>query len=601
MYKYFVLTIIVLSSCSRDLILTDGSNTDFVIVVSEHAGEMELKAAREFQRLLALCSSVELSIITEAQKSRGCEIVIGDTHHGLPHAVGDLQADGFTIQTAGKKLFIQGGSGKGCLYGVYTFFETFLGFRCFSPDVFKYPSLQRVKVPADILDTQIPINVYRNTFYEVANDPFYADWHKLKNYREPDWGLFVHTFDRLVPVNTYFDDHPEYFAFVDGTRVRSQAPYIPSFPPQLCLTNLDVLRVVIENLSKMMEEKPEALYWSVSSADTGEKCPYACTCDDCAALDEASDSPSGSVITFVNKVAQRFPDKIISTLAYRYTRKAPKAVKPLPNVNIMLCTIECDRNYPIENDATVGSFRYDFDEWSKITDNFIMWDYVIQFSNLMAPFPNLRVLQPNMQYFVRNGVSAHFQQGNISKGGEFCELRPYLIAKLLWNPDVDLQAVMTDFLEGYYEEAGSYIAQYIELMHNELERSGLKLTIYGNPADHAAEGFLRDELMDQYNSFFDDAEKSVQDKPDVLERVRTARLPLTFSLFEIAKRRGVTETRVFENTGDAIRVRPEILKKLDNFQQLCNKTGVHLMQEGRLTPDEYCERLKSFLINIKQN
>lgn len=103
-----------------------------------------------------------------------------------------------------------------------------------------------------------------------------------------------------------------------------------------------------------------------------------------------------------------------------------------------------------------------------------MWDYVIQFSNLMAPYPNLRTLQPNMQYFVRNGVTAQFQQGNISKGGEFCELRPYLVARLLWNPDVDIRAELADFLSGYYEEAGPHIAAYIDLMHDELEKSACR-------------------------------------------------------------------------------------------------------------------------------
>jgi len=578
--------------------LTNGRDTNYVIVISGNASETERKAAHEFQRLLALSSTVELPIMTDDQKERRYEIVIGYTNRDIPQTVGDLKSDGFTIQTGEKKLFIQGGTGKGCLYGVYTFFEIYLGYRCYSSSVFKYPSLERVTVPAGILDTQIPVNIYRNIFYEVADDPFYRDWHKLKNYKEPDWGMFVHTFDRLVPEETYFDAHPEYYALVNGKRVRNQAPLIPSFPAQLCLTNPDVLRIVVDTLSKMMKEKPEALYWSVSQGDSSFEDSFACTCDNCAALDAASNSPSGSIITFVNQVAQHFPDKIISTLAYLYSRKAPQVVKPAPNVNIMLCTIECDRHYPIEADTTAGAFRYDFDNWSRLTDNFILWDYTIQFSNLLAQFPNLRVLQPNLQYFVRNGVSSHFQQGNISKGGEWCELRPYLIAKLLWNPDIDVQAVMTDFLEGYYEEAAPYIAQYIELMHDELEKSGLKLSISGNPADHSEEGFLRSELMVQYETFFNEAEKLVLDKPEVLERVQTARLPLTFSLFEIAKRNGIVETRVFENKDGTVRVRPEVLEKLEEFHELCNKIGVRFLAEGHTTPNQYCERMKSFFVNI---
>jgi len=595
MYRLLILGIVLFSSCGNELILTSGGKTDYVIVIPRDASDMERKAATEFQRLLALGGAVELPIVTDDQKSRGYEVVIGATNRDIPLSVSDLQKDGYTIQSNAKKLFIQGGTGKGCLYGVYSFFETYLGYRCYSPTVFKYPSLQRVAVSAGINDTQIPVNVYRNTYYAVAEDTFYADWHKV-NHIKPDWGMWVHTFASLIPPDKYFADHPEYFALVNGKRVGKQAD--EHLAAQLCLTNPDVLRVVIENLGKMMEDQPDALYWSVSQNDTYPDPSFNCTCDGCAALDNASGSPSGSIITFVNKVAQHFPDKVISTLAYRYSRSAPKAVKPASNVNIMLCTIECDRNAPIATDEASTSFRNDFEEWSKMTRNILMWDYVIQFSNLMAPFPNLRTIQPNLQYFSRNNVNALFQQGNKSRGGEFCELRPYLIAKLMWNPDVDIQAVMTDFLEGYYEEAAPFIANYIQLMHDELDKSGLKLTIYGNPADHAEKGFLQSELMIQYEQFFDAAEKAVMGKPEVLERVQTARLPLAFSLFEIAKRKGAAETRAFETINGKTRLRPEVLQQLEQFRQLCNKTGVRFIHEGGVTPDEYCEQTKTALLKI---
>ena len=585
-------TVLAEAKDGENLVLAAETGTDFVIVIPEEAGKTEQKAAKEFQRLLAICSTIEVPIVTDTQNDTGFEIVIGNSNRGLPQLAGDLQADGFTIQTDKNKLFIQGGTGKGCLYGVYTFFEKYFGFRCYSPSVFKYPSLKSVTVPVDLRDTQIPVNVYRNVYYEVAQDSFYADWHKL-NHMKPDWGLFVHTFETLVPVEKYYAEHPEYFALIDGKRVAKQAD--EHLPAQLCLTNPDVLQVVIENLGQMIQENPDALYWSVSQGDTYADQPYNCTCDNCMALDAESNSLSGSIITFVNKVAQHFPDKMISTLAYRYSRSAPQAVKPAPNVNIMLCTIECDRNSPIANTTASEAFCSDFEDWSKLTHNILMWDYVIQFSNLMAPFPNLRVLQPNMQYFAAHGVNAHFQQGNISKGGEYCELRPYLIAKLLWDPDMDFQAVMTDFLEGYYEEAAPFVGKYIQLTHDELEKSGLKLTIYGNPADHSDDGFLRAELMEQYDVIFDEAEKAVKNKPDVLERLQIARLPLIYSLFEIAKRNGVKETRVFENTNGKTQVRPEAMEKLDQFRKLCNKTRVQHLREGGLTSDEYCEQVKQFL------
>ena len=47
------------------------------------------------------------------------------------------------------------------------------------------------------------------------------------------------------------------------------------------------------------------------------------------ALDEKEGSHSGTMMNFVNQVAEQFPDYMISTLAYEYTRKAPATIKPL--------------------------------------------------------------------------------------------------------------------------------------------------------------------------------------------------------------------------------------------------------------------------------
>lgn len=584
-----------LVSCDRKLTLVADGQSDYAIVIPQNATPVEKKAADEFSRLLRLSTSVGLPVVTDAEKPRSREILIGNTSRRESAGTTDLQTDGFTIRTSGPKLSIRGGSEKGTLYGVYTFFDKYLGYRCYSPTVFRYPHLQTVELEAPIDDTEIPVNVYRNVFYAVAEDPFYADWHKL-DHMKPDWGMWVHTFASLVPADEYFKDHPEYFALVDGKRVGRQAD--PHLTAQLCLSNPDVLETVVANLREQMAAQPDAMYWSVSQNDTYADQPYNCTCPACAATDEKAGSPSGSILTFVNRVAERFPDKVISTLAYRYGRKAPQGVVPADNVNIMLCDIECNRHRPIETDSTSASFREDFEAWGRIAKNILMWDYVIQFSNLMAPYPNLRTLKPNMQYFVRNGVTAQFQQGNISRGGEFCELRPYLIARLLWNPDADIEVETNDFLAGYYGPAAPYIGEYIDLMHDELEKSGLPLTIYGKPMDHFEKGYMRPELAVRYEELFDEAERAVASQPELLERVQTARLPLTFSLFEIAKARGTAEDRVFEQAEGRWRVRPEMERKLDRFRELCNRTGVKHFVEGGLSPDEYCARTEEALAGI---
>lgn len=62
---------------------------------------------------------------------------------------------------------------------------------------------------------------------------------------------------------------------------------------------------------------------------------------------------AGTVIRFVNAVAeaveQEFPDVIIDTLAYQYTRKPPKLVRSRHNVCVRLCTIECCFVHPLRS------------------------------------------------------------------------------------------------------------------------------------------------------------------------------------------------------------------------------------------------------------
>lgn len=225
-------------------------------------------------------------------------------------------------------------------------------------------------------------------------------------------------------------------------------------------------------------------------------------CDDCVKLNVKYGGDrkrySGAVIHFVNKVARAFPDKTISTLAYWYTREAPTNIKPGSNVNIMLCNIESERHKPVFQTDT--AFSNDLKNWGKLSKDILIWDYDIQFSNLVSPFPNLHTIKPNLDFFTGNNVNAFFMQSNSQVGGEMAELRAYLISKLLWNPDADDNTIIDDFVNGYYGDAGPYIRQYIDDMHNALLESGHHLGIFGSP-EEAKSTYLSARMMGKYNPY----------------------------------------------------------------------------------------------------
>jgi hypothetical protein len=563
----------------QELLITSGfGNSRYRIVIPSAASAHELKAAQVLQDYLLQISETALPVISADKGKSPYEIVLGQNERldelNTNIHLNELQRDGFIIKTDSLRLIIAGGSEKGTLYGVYTFLEKYLGCRMYSPKVKVIPEQKRI-VLNEIDDVQIPVITFRTTHYRCTWDEEYADWHKLSHAPDgsrPDWGMWVHTFHALVPPDVYFKDHPEYYSLVDGKRI----------PTQLCLANSEVLEITVQNLRKRIAENPEATYWSVSQNDNRNYC----TCDRCRAIDEREGSPSGSIIHFVNQVADQFPDKMISTLAYEYGRKAPKTLRPRPNVNIMLCSIEADRHKPITEDSASADFVRDVQEWGKIADDIIVWDYVIQFSNLLSPFPNLQVLQPNIRFFAENGVTAMFEQGNREVGGEFAELRAYLIAKLLWDPDADVNMLMDDFLKGYYGQAGPYIRQYIDEMRETLLHSGARLRIFGSP-NEASTSYLTPELIARYTRSFDQAEAAVADSARILERVRIARLPLEFAIMEQAKKTYTGEKGVFHKVNGKWELRTEIRSKIDPFTDLCNRAGITRVKEWSCPPEEY--------------
>lgn len=602
---------------AQQFMLVKKGNSKSRIIIPGKATVVEIQAAKVLQDYVRRISGAYLAIENDNTTQKAGEILIGNVNRPELNEVPKerLDEDGLFIKNDGKSLVITGGTDKGILYSVYTFLEKYLGCRKYSPAVTYVPKKKTIAV-GSINDMELPAFTYRENFYRDALDPEYQLWHKLDSHVGPgksEWGYWVHTFDALLSPKVYGESHPEYFSFYDGKR---HAGTVPSWDgagvqpeAQLCLSNPDVLEIVCKNLQAAIDKNPEAIYWSVSQNDNVNYC----RCPNCAALDKkyAAFAPEekmysthggskypalgmGSILTFVNKVAERFPGKIISTLAYQYSRVPPKDIVPAKNVNIMLCSIESARNSTMEQGDT--SFSSDLRGWGRLTNNIIVWDYVIRFSNLFAPFPNLRILQPNLKFMHDNRVSAVFEQGNREIGGEFAELRAYLIDKLLWNPDINVDEVMEDFLTGYYGKASKQVTEYIDLLHdNNMEQSGYKMSIFGKPVMEK-ETFLSDSLITIYNKLFDEAERGVAGSPEILQHVKTARLPVYYAMLEIARDEKTGKRGAFLVADSTHKIpNPAIINILYDFVYQCIRNNVTRVTEWKTTPLEYLAEYKHFL------
>lgn len=582
------------------VLLSEAQNNDSLVIVSKGKARYSIntvssatvEAASILQKYVAAVSGVQLPISPEkAVKNKQIRFIDFSALHNLPFN-DSVRADGFIISTVGKNICVYAKNTAGFQNAVFYFLEHRLGCRFYAADAQVIPKNKELKIS--------PINTLQNPAFEFRvdynGDAFNKDfgqWHGLHNKpRSADtggfevsenWGLWVHTLHKLVPPEKWFDTHPEYFALRNGVRVKDQ----------LCLSNPDVLKIAIASLREEIAKNPNARYWSVSQLDNFNYC----MCDKCKAIDEANGSPSGSVITFVNAIAKEFPDKIISTLAYQYSRKAPLKVKPLPNVNIMLCTIECDRNKPIGQDSLEGSFTKDLKDWGALTGNILIWDYVINFSNIIGPFPNFHVLKPNLQLFQKNHVAMVFEQGWPHQNGEFTELRCYVLAKLMWNPSLNTDSLVQDFCTGYYGPGGKYVHQYIHLCTQNLLKSGKALTLY-EPMSAHAQGFLSPENLDIYVKLFDSALMASAGNTAYCHRIRMARQPVLYAWLEVAKSLPFTDNWLFEKDDKGIY--SASAKARQYLKELCDTATVHgpvLFHEISIKPQEYYERMLTYFEN----
>lgn len=428
---------------------------------------------------------------------------------------------------------------------------------------------------------------YREILYGECRKGRYPWFQKLSNVqgnaieKHPGWGLWVHTFHKLLPPEKWFESNPEYFASRNVSRMSDQ----------LCLSNPEVLKLVIDQLDQEMKKQPDKTYWSVSQMDNYNYCE----CSSCAATDKEEGSQSGSLIRFVNQVAQAFPSKVISTLAYQYSRKAPAKTKPAPNVNIMLCSIESDRAKPIAG----TSFEKDLADWSALTTQIIVWDYVINFHHMVSFFPNWPVLQPNLQLFKKYGVPMVFEQGYNQTGAEFEPLRAFLLSELMWNPEADADSLTDYFLQAYYGPASGFIKELIRQQTEFLNQSGRALTLYEPPALYM-QSYLNPGLLNSYNQLIHQAMDATAKNPTLLHHVKKVRQSLWYATLECFKFPQAGKGWIFDSDANGNRANPNVhgpfggnlsyRQILDSFTHFANQFGPPLLHEVKLNPNEYREK-----------
>ena len=453
--------------------LASSGATGWRIVLPNEPTLVEKTAARELAEHLKLVAGAEFPTLAEKDAPAGGKslIFVGNTAKAPQK---DYRFDEILIRMEGGNLILAGHKKRGCLYAVYSFLQDVVGVRWWTPKDTFIPKKPTLVVPDDLNVSYAPQMISREMYHRDAQPTVFSARMKGNGTLTPEYGgavrivNFVHSFYKYLPPEKYFDAHPDWYSEINGKRQHEHA--------QLCLTNDEMTRELIKNVLETLRKNPDAKMIDVSQNDWRGFC----TCAKCKAIDDAEESHAGTLVLMLNKVAaaveKEFPDVLVESLAYQYTRKPPKTVKPRDNVLVRLCTIECSYIQPLDG-AQNQKFAADMDGWSKLAKYLFIWDYTTNYNDYLGPHPNLRVLAANVRYFIKHGAIGLFEEG---EGDDFCELKNWLLLRVMWEPRLDSEKLIDEFVRGYYGEAvAPLVKQYWDILIARAEKEKIYLGCFG--------------------------------------------------------------------------------------------------------------------------
>ncbi|MBR6530438.1 MAG: DUF4838 domain-containing protein [Clostridia bacterium] len=581
----------LLAACKQEadpyegkLLLSDHGESNYRIVTSADASDTLYATACELQKYFYAITGATLEIVDDTTEAAEHEIVLGKTTRNEGDKKIDrvyLGDEGFCIRNAGESIFIAGGEDRGTLYGVYAFLEEYLGVRYWAEHEETVPRKSTLFIDKFEDDNiQKPGFEFRLQSHQTAksytekmhlNGAWSGDYQPIAGGIEYTGPWYVHTFGSLIGWNS---SH--------------------SYCRQPCLNDENTFQKMFDAACKYIEENPNATVISISQNDSTLANSGECKCEHCFA-DQETFGSSGAMLIFINRMANalksKYPHIYVETLAYYYTQEPPKGgITPAENVIVRFCNAggcmlhsyesespDATGLYPENNRAAYENLK----GWAEVADLLYIWDYNIDFGSALTMIPNLDRLYENITTYYKLGADGIYMQG-MRDGGELDRLRGYLTSKLLWNPRMsyaDYEALIAEFLVGYYGKAAPFISEYIDYMeeicrntHPAMYHDFTRFIPLKN-----ADGQVDRTHLEVLKKFYENALEAA-DNYEMQLRVRRALMPILY--YETL----VVAAELSAEGADDAKVEQTLFPLNKNLRNEMKVAGIKNVKEGQAIP-----------------
>lgn len=495
----------------------DGAS-DFTVVIPTECSNTEKTAQEELVYFISEATGCRLQFVYDKDLSydeNAKYISIGATtvlqSSGLVVNYKQLKSTGFRLLTKGNTLFIIGQSeGYGVVYGVYEFLKYAIGFKVFATTEVQYEKTNTVQAEKfDVLEIPaMELTLVTNAKWSNPLQLF-----RMRELRQTEEFGFLygvgHTIvEDVVPPSQYPgrsnrdsydpDFHP-WFWFEDGYN-----------EAQPCLTNTEMMDEIVKVVTRDLLADKSKMNVFLGQSDGYHKC----LCKYCKeAREQYGPEESALLMRFMNYVSSRVAENLklagdtrditYGTFAYAHTKEPPvrvsedgtvtpthESVVPNPNVAVMFAPLEASYTVSFEHPDNKGVYDR-LMQWNTIASKLWSWLYGVNYYEYFVGLDNFGTLQDNYIALASVNTQISYIYGNYGGNSNLVDLREYLYSNLSWDPYLDMDALIDEFMEGYYYEAAPYMREYYDYLRahyawlrSEMSEKGYRGTLY---VSHTAE------------------------------------------------------------------------------------------------------------------
>ena len=334
-----------------------------------------------------------------------------------------------------------------------------------------------------------------------------------------------------------------------------------------CYTNKKLQKLMSKRIVDIFNSDPIGKFLFVVPGDGMD---YFCRCKECKKLGSSTDN----LIYFLNIIAREVkkthPDVIILSAVYTDSRKAPLTQKPESNIIMLYCPYEpgwLNHLQTHHHDNALG--WKELKEWLKTCPNNMgAYLYPSSCTECFNLWPSFYANYEKIKFFAKNGFKV-IKFNNLSPGwGIFNAVQKYVLTKVLWNPDIDVEKEIDDFLKLYYGKAAPALRKFFDLIHAEIKRRD-----WSQNTEIVIRGFVTQKLADQGMKLFAEAENVVKNEKIYKDRIQREKLCLLWSyLTDINRANGKLKPNNF----------PSYAQRMSEFCKLAKKFKINYL--GRRLP-----------------